>query len=168
VQLANKISRPHARKYHKLTDGHVEALSEFAEGEIKVFWDSEVKGLQVRVGKHRVTWSFLKEHRVHGRRGVTFKRLGFFPAMDVKKARQAALVEAGRVASGRITPGRKLATKFQAALDDYIARARERAEAKGKAASWARNIESLKRTHFAEFLGWPLHELSASPAVVAA
>ena len=168
MQLANKISRPHARKYHKLTDGHVEALSEFAEGEIKVFWDSEVKGLQVRVGKHRVTWSFLKEHRIHGRRGVTFKRLGFFPAMDVKQARQAALIEAGRVASGRITPGRKLATKFEAALDDYIARARERAEVKGKAASWARNIESLKRTHFAEFLGWPLHELSASPAVVAA
>jgi integrase len=168
VQLANKISRPHARKYHKLTDGHVEALSEFAEGEIKVFWDSEVKGLQVRVGKHRVTWSFLKEHRIHGRRGVTFKRLGFFPAMDVKQARQAALIEAGRVASGRITPGRKLATKFEAALDDYIARARKRAEVKGKAASWARNIESLKRTHFAEFLGWPLHELSASPAVVAA
>jgi integrase len=99
---------------------------------------------------------------------VTFKRLGFFPTMDVKKARQAALIEAGRVASGRITPGRKLATKFEAALDDYITRARERAEVKGKAASWARNIESLKRTHFAEFLGWPLHELNASPAVVAA
>ena len=79
MQLANKNSRPHARKYHKLTDGHVEALGEFAEGEIKVFWDLEVKGLQVRVGKHRVTWSFLKEHRIHGRRGVTFKRLGFFP-----------------------------------------------------------------------------------------
>ena len=71
---------------------------------------------------------------------MTFKRLCFFPAMDVKRARQAALIEAGRVASGRITPGRKLATKFEAALDDYIARARERAEAKGKAATWARNI----------------------------
>ena len=87
--------------------------------------------------------------------------------MDTKAARQAALIEAGRVASGRITPGRKAATKFEAALDDYIAHARQRAEKKGKAASWARNIESLKRTHFADFLGWPLHELSASPAVIA-
>ena len=167
MQLANKKLRPHARKYHKLTDGHVEAIGEFAEGEVKIAWDLEVKGLQVRVGKHRVTWSFLKEHRVHGKRGVSFKRLGFFPAMDTKAARQAALVEAGRIASGRITPGRKSATKFGAALDDYIAYARKRAELKGKEASWARNIESLKRTHFDEFLGWPLQELSASPAVIA-
>jgi integrase len=145
----------------------VDALQEFAEGEVKIAWDRDVRGLQVRVGKHRVTWSFLKEHRIHGKRGVSFKRLGFFPAMDAKAARQAALIEAGRVASGRITPGRKTAIKFHAALDDYIAHARQRAEKKGKAASWARNIESLKRTHFADFLGWPLHELSASPAVVA-
>ena len=167
MQLANRNLRPHARRYHRLTDGYVEALHEFAEGEVKIAWDRDVRGLQVRVGRRRVTWLFLKEHRIHGKRGVSFKRLGFFPAMDTKAARQAALIEAGGVASGRITPGRKTALKFEAALDDYITHARQRAEKKGKAASWARNIESLKRTHFADFLGWPLQELRASPAVVA-
>lgn len=141
MQLAKKNLRPHARKYNRLTDGYVEALHDFAEGEVMIAWDKDVRGLQVRVGKHRVTWSFLKEHRIHGKRGVSFKRLGFFPAMDTKAARRAALIEAGRVASGRITPGRKAATKFEAALDDYITHARQRAEKKGKAASWARNIE---------------------------
>lgn len=125
MQLAKKNLRPHAWKYHKLNDGYVEALQESAEGEVKI-------GLRVRVGKRRVTWSFLKEHRIHGKRGVSFKRLGFFPAMDTKAARQAALIEAGRVASGRITPGRKAAIKFEAALSDYIAHARQRAEKKAK------------------------------------
>jgi hypothetical protein len=116
--MANKNLHPQARRYHKITDGYVEALHEFAEGEVKVAWDRDVRGLRVRVGMHRITWSFLKEHRIHGKRGVSFKRLGFFPAMDTKAARQAALIEAGRIASGRITPGRKAAMKFEAALDD--------------------------------------------------
>ena len=98
MQLAKKNLRPHARKYNRLTDGYVEALHDFAEGEVMIAWDKDVRGLQVRVGKHRVTWSFLKEHRIHGRRGVTFKRLGFFPRHGCEKG---ATSGAHRSGSGR-------------------------------------------------------------------
>jgi integrase len=141
----------------------LEALTDFAEGEVLVRWDSQVPGLQVRVGKHRVTWAFLKEHSTHGKRGVTFKRLGFYPGTDVKAARKLALQEAGRVAAGRITPGRRAALKVDAALDAYL----EHLRARPKGATWAKNVASVARVHIRpEFGSWPLNELSAVPARV--
>jgi integrase len=89
---------------------------------------------------------------------------GEFPAMSVQQARRVALVHAGRIASGRVTPGVRTATKFGAALDNYIQHAREH----GKSGAWPRNLESLKRTHLAEFLLWPLRDLANAPAAVAA
>jgi hypothetical protein len=151
------------RVYQRITDAHVEAIADFAgEGAAKVIWDLEVRGLHVRVGRHRITWTFQREHAIRGKRGVTFQRLGYFPKMKIAGARKAALIEAGRVASGNVIAGRKSATKFEVALDDYIKRARIR----GKSGSWARNIETLKRTHRKDFLKWTLPELSAAPKVV--
>ena len=88
--------------------------------------------------------------------------------MDVKEARKAALIEAGRNAAGRITPGRRSATKFSAALDDYLEHLRSRSASKGKAALWANNVASIARVHLRpEFGGWLLRDLSASPGHVA-
>jgi hypothetical protein len=72
----------HLRKYHRLTDGIVEAMHEFAEGEPRMLYDLDVRGLRVRVGKRTITWAFFKEHRINGRRSTTCKRLGFYPEMD--------------------------------------------------------------------------------------
>jgi len=150
------------RVYKHITDRQIEAVADFADGMVKVIWDRDVRGLVVRIGKHRTTWVFQREHAIRGKRGVTFVRLGYFPEMRVVGARKAAMIEAGRVASGRVIPGRKSATKLTEALDDYARRARVR----GKSGSWARNIESLKRTHLKDFLNWTLPELSAAPKVV--
>ena len=148
------------------TAGSLTALSnaacDFGEGATTVIWDIDAPGLLVRIGKHRITWTFQRERTIRGKRGVTFKRLGYFPQMKVAAARKAALIEAGRVASGNVIAGRKSATKFGEAIDRYI----KRAKARGKSGSWARNIESLKRTHLKDFLNWTLPELSVAPKVV--
>ncbi len=161
------------RHYQRLTDKLVQKLSDFARvGTLEDFggltgeliWDDRVRGLHARFGRHRTSWVFQKEHRRHGKRGLTYKTLGTFPAMTVTNARKAALMEAGRVAAGRITPGKRTAIKVAAALDAYVEYLRTR-----KAGSrWPDNVLSLARVHILpEFAGWPLHELSAARAVVA-
>ncbi len=150
---------------HKLSNGYVEALRDFGEGETITRWDTDVRQLRVIVGRRKTSFSFFQQHRHYGGRlGTTAVTLGEFPAMSVQQARKAALVHAGRIASGRVTPGVRIATKFGAALAEYIEHARER----GKSGSWARNLEGLKRTHLAEFLLWPLRDLANAPAAVAA
>jgi integrase len=156
------------RIYRRLTDKYVEAVSHFAEGKVSLIWDDKVPGLQVRIGRRKITFAFVQEHRIRGKRGVTYQRLGFFPSMDVKAARKAALIEAGRVAAGRITPGHRTAVKVAAAMDAYVAYLREKAAGKGKAPAWAKNVESIARVHVVpEFGNWSLAELSAAPGAVA-
>lgn len=158
-----QTAKKNPRLYRKLTDRFVEAATDFSEGDGRIIWDTVVHGLQVRFGKHRVTWSFLKEHSTHGKRGVTFKRLGFSPVMNVADARKAALIEAGRVAAGRITPGKRTALKLDTALDAYL----EHLRARPKGATWAKNVESIARVHIRPDFGpWPLNELAAVPARV--
>jgi integrase len=150
---------------HKLSNGYLEALRDFRDDNTVVVWDTDVRQLRVIVGPRKTSFSFFQQHRRYGSKlGTTSITLGDFPTMSVTQARKAALVHAGRIASGRVTPGIRTATKFGAALDDYIAHARER----GKSGSWARNLESLKRTHLAEFLLWPLRDLANAPAAIAA
>jgi integrase len=150
---------------HKLSTGYLEALRDFRDDRTVAVWDTEVRQLRVTVGPRKTSFSFFQQHRHYGGRlGTTAITLGEFPAMSVQQARRAALIEAGGVAAGRIVPGKRTATKFGAALDEYITHARER----GKSGSWARNLESLKRTHLTEFLLWPLRDLANAPAAVAA
>ena len=76
-----------ARKKHKLDDGYINAVVEFDDFAGFV-WDTDVRGLRVRIGPRRATWSFFQQHRTHGRRSATVKRLGFFPAMTTPAARK--------------------------------------------------------------------------------
>jgi integrase len=150
---------------HKLTNSYLEALRDFRDERTVIVWDTDVRQLRATVGPRKTSFSFFQQHRRYGGKlGTTAITLGEFPAISVTQARKAALIHAGRIASGRVTPGVRTSTKFGAALDDYIARARER----GKSGSWARNLESLKRTHLAEFLLWPLRDLANAPAAIAA
>ncbi|HUZ33695.1 MAG TPA: tyrosine-type recombinase/integrase [Xanthobacteraceae bacterium] len=150
------------RVYRRITDGLVEAARDFGEGATTVIWDIDAPGLHVRIGKRRITWSFQREHAIRGKRGTTFKRLGYFPIMKVVGARKKALIEAGHVASGNVIAGRKSAAKFSVAIDRYIQRTRVR----GKSEDWSKDIKSLKNTHLKDFLNWTLPELSAAPNVV--
>lgn len=162
------------RVYRTLNDAHVSALRDFDL--LSIVWDRTVPGLRVRVGKHRATWTYFKEHRIHGRRSATCKTLGHFPPMTVAQARQAALSEAGKIADRQITPGKRRALKLGQALDNYVKLLRSQSARGGRGAKkgappkpprHADNVEKLRRQFFEEFELWPLADLSNSPSIVA-
>jgi hypothetical protein len=112
------------RTYQRITNTHVEAMRDFvdsAAGGAYTIWDSDVRGLLIRVGRHKATWIYLEQRRFRGKRKHKQVRLGFFPAMDIKAARKAAKVRAGISASGVWEPGLKDAIKLGEAFENYIA-----------------------------------------------
>jgi integrase len=164
-----------ARKFHKLSDSYVARLSDLARSGVladfsdvdSIVWDQRTPGLHVRFGHHRTTWIYQREHRIHDKRSVTYRRLGFYPAMNLTDARKAALVEAGRIAAGRITPGKRQAVKFEAAFTDYCEHLAAKAKRKGKPPRWLVNVQSIGSTILLpEYGKWPLADLSAAPGVV--
>jgi hypothetical protein len=96
-------------------------------------WDEGIAGLALRVGRARKAWTFIYRPRGAGRSANPQKvALGAWPAVDVKAARNAARIEAGRVARGenpaliaREAKRRELA-KMSAVLDDYETSLRSR------------------------------------------
>ena len=120
-----------------------------------------VPGLRLRVGKHKRTWFYFAEYQVKGKRGTVFKRLGFWPRMQVADARRAALQEAAKVAAGRPQPGKRDAITLEAATADYLASL----EARGKKS--ARFVGSLMRIHLLPDFGrFTLAELCDAPALM--
>lgn len=154
VRYANIVA--HAREADRLSDKKLTGTW--------IFWDSKVAGLRVAFGRHRITFSYFKQHRLHGNRSTTAVTLGHYPEMSVADARKAALVEAGRIAAGRIRPGRRSAIKVKAAIDDYI----DHLKTRKAGSSWPKNVASIAKVHILpDFENWPLQELSAAPATVA-
>ncbi len=120
-----------------------------------------VPGLRIRIGRHKRTWFYFAEYQVKGKRGTVFKRLGFWPRMNVADARRAALQEAARVAAGRPQPGKRDAITLDAATADYI----ESLKVRGKKS--ARFVASLMRIHLLPDFGrFTLAELSDAPALL--
>ncbi len=156
-----------AKVRQKLSDSYIEAVRDFAEGETATVWDAEIKPLRVTVGKHRITFSYFQQHRIHGKRSASVIVLGHYPVMNVATARKAALVHAGRIAAGRITPGKRTAVRFETAFADYHKHLEHKATSKGKNAKWAYNAQSIANTVLLpEFSRWPLADLSHAPGVV--
>lgn len=131
------------RQYVVLTDRLIEAVHDFAEGEPHIRYDRRVAGLRVHFGKRKVSFSFFRQHRIHGKRSTTAITLGEWPMMTVADARKAALVEAGRIAAGRVRPGKRSAIKVKAAIDDYI----EHLKTRKAGSQWARNVASIAKVH---------------------
>ena len=162
-----------ARKFQKLLDARIEAYREFETS--GTIWDTTVHGLCIRFGKRKTSWVFHKEHRTHGRRGVTFKVLGTFPAMNTADARREASVLAGRVAEKKMEPGKRKAMKLGAALDDYLKFLRAQSARGGrkakpgsppKPARHADNVDKLRKQFFGEWEKWPLADLANNPLMV--
>ena len=150
-----------------MTDSYVETVRDFAEGKSVTVWDTEIKPLRLIVGKHRITFSYFQQHRIHGKRSASVIVLGHYPAMRVAAARKAALVHAGRISAGRVTPGRRTAVRLEAAFTDYHKHLEHKATSKGKAAKWAYNAQSIANTVLLpEFGRFPLADLTHSPALV--
>ncbi len=154
------------KRYSKLTDRIIQTVCDFIDDgdetlPKRVFYDSQVPGLRIRVGRHRRTWFYFQEYRVKGKRGTVFRRLGFWPGMNVATARKEALQHAARVAAGRPQPGRRDAITLEQATTEYI----ESLKARGKKS--ARHVRSLTSIHLLpEFGRFTLAELSDAPALV--
>jgi len=96
--------------------------------------------------------------------------------MSTAAARQAALSEAGKIADGRVEPGKRRALKVGQALDNYLKHLRSQSARGGRGAKkgappkpprHADNVEKLRRQFFGEFESWPLADLSNTPGIVA-
>jgi integrase len=156
-----------ARTYRHLTDGYIETVFDQAEGEPRLIFDSEVRGLQCRVGKRRVTFAFMQEHSIRKHRSTSYERIGLWPAMDVKSARKAALQVAGRIAAGYLKPGKREAATLNQAWSEYLEHLKAQAARRGKPAIWARTSNSMVQIHLLPIFGtWSLAELAAAPAAV--
>lgn len=151
-------------KKHNLTDAYIEAVRDMAEGQTRILHDfggnDSVPGLRARIGRHRITWVYRRDDRRHGKRKISFKRLGFYPSMDVNAAREAAKIAAGRVASGTSEPGRKIATKFKDAFADYLEYLQGKADEADKPARWKQNVQKLgDRYILPEWGGMSLYDM---------
>ncbi|MCV9937721.1 integrase family protein [Boseaceae bacterium BT-24-1] len=144
----------------RLTEAAVRALPPPEKGET-LLWDEKMPGLALRIGKARRAWIYV--YRPPGayteiadgtRRRVNPIKLplGAWPALSVEKAREAAQVEAGKVAKGqdpaatRRETGRQDKAKVSASLDDYEASLKRRRYVNVAPAmsTLRRNLASLK------------------------
>jgi integrase len=158
---------PTIAKTEKLTEGRVRMLGLWDTDQPYIIADASTAGLHLRIGLKRKTWHFYHERRLHGARIVTSERLGHLPDMNLRAARKAAKIIAGRVASGRVEPGKRKAAKFADAMTEYISHLERQSERRGKPARWASKVRSLSKLYLIPKWGrWPLAEMSGSPAAV--
>ena len=156
--------KPGKRVFSKMTDRFLQAIIDYAvdEGERPLLWDRRCHGLRLQVGRVRHSWSFYVERRFRGKRQYYFRRLGFFPTMNVAAARKAALAHAAKVSETHFDPGTKQAMRLDTALASYIEYLRDHKTLKA-----ARNAKSLAKLYLLpEFGSLTLRELSDSPAMV--
>ena len=79
------------KKTADLHDGFVDSLIDFAEGKPMLLRDSQIKGLQLRLGKVRHQWQFYNERSDHGKRIYTCVPLGHYDRGAAQWSLQAAV-----------------------------------------------------------------------------
>jgi integrase len=155
------------REYIAISDAYLEALISEFEVE-RIVWDAKVRGLRLRVGRHRVTWTYYRQHRDHGKRTTTAKRLGHWPEMKTAEAREQALIKAGEDAADEREPGKRAALKFKDAFAAYLLYLTKRATERGKPDRWRKTVEGFgKQLLLPKWEKWSLAEMSQAPGVVA-
>lgn len=138
----------------KLTETFAKKLSHAKAGTEK-YWDAEIKGLVLFVGKRSKTWYFQKDV------GGQTKRIliGRFPTISAQAARQTALgfaLEMGRGAGKVAQIG---APTLEAALEVYLARPKLRSE--DHKSGTRQQIE----LHLKDWMRLPLDEISKKMVV---
>lgn len=138
----------------KLTDTYVKKLPAAKAGTQK-FWDSEIKGLVLFVGKRSKSWYFQKDV------GGQTKRImiGRYPIISALAARQTALgfaLEMSRGAGKQIQIG---APTLLAATKAYLARPKLRSE------THKEGTRQQFELHLKHWLKLPLDEISKSMVV---
>jgi len=86
------------RVFENLSDRTIETTARFIRdpldgGPVRAhfLWDERVKGLRLRIGTNKMTWSFYREYRKRGVRSYVPRTLGWWPDMNVAAARKAAM-----------------------------------------------------------------------------
>ena len=159
---------PLVKERRVLTDDFLEKLLSYPRYAPYLFIDTDTKGLQCRLGRHRCAWLFYHDDRRHRRRKYISKTLGYFPTMRTAEARDAARIERGKVAAGDLSPGKREATKVETSLAEFIAHLERGAARKGKPARWAKNVRQAVRKHIQPRWGhWSLADVAVHPGAVA-
>lgn len=138
----------------KLTDTYVKKLPATEAG-TKKFWDNEIKGFVLFVGKRSKTWYFQKDV------GGQTKRIliGRYPVISAAAARHTALgfaLEMSRGAGKHIQIG---APTLMAATEAYLARPKLRSDAHKE------GTRQQFELHLKDWLNLPLDEISKPMAV---
>jgi integrase len=138
----------------KLTETFAKKLPHSPEGTQK-YWDNEIKGLVLFVGKRSKTWYFQKDV------GGQTKRIliGRFPVISSHAARQTAMglaLEMGRGAGKMAQIG---APTLATAMEIYLARPKLRSE------RYRYGVRTYMENQLKEWLRLPLDEISKSMAV---
>ena len=138
----------------KLTETYARKISQTNSGTEK-YWDNEIKGLVLFVGKKSKTWYFQKDVGGQTRRVL----IGRFPMISANAARQTAMgfaLDWGRGAGKQIQIG---APTLLDALDAYLVRPKLRSEAHKS------GMRQLFQNHLRDWLRLPLDEISKGMVV---
>jgi integrase len=138
----------------KLTETFAKKLPHASAGTDK-YWDAEIKGLVLFVGKRSKTWYFQKDV------GGQTKRIliGRFSIISAAAARQTALGFALELSRGAGKVAQIGAPSLEAAMDVYLARPKLRSE--NHKSGTRRQIE----LHLKDWLRLPLDEISKAMVV---
>jgi integrase len=138
----------------KLTETFARKVAPSRAGTDK-YWDSEIKGLVLFVGKTAKTWYFQKDVGGQTRRVL----IGRYPVISAAAARQTALgfaLEMGRGAGKAIQAG---APTLAEAMESYLARPKLRSEAHRI------GLRQQFELHLRDWLKLPLDEITKSQVV---
>jgi integrase len=131
--------------------------------------DTKILGLYLHIGRNSASWRFRQNVQKRGKRVVHYQTLGSLSEMDFKNARKEAKIFAGQVAADKAPSGKRAARKFGEAFEAYMAKLKEKAEAKGKPPRWHANVQKIYRDYLKpQWENWTLVEMSNDPRTVAA
>lgn len=138
----------------KLTETFARKIPPTKEGTAK-YWDNEIKGLVLFVGKRSKTWYFQKDVGGQTRRVL----IGRYPLISADAARQTALgfaLDWGRGAGKKIQVG---APTLEVAMESYLARPKLRSEAHRS------GLRQQFENHLKDWLRLPLDEITKGMVV---
>jgi len=135
----------------KLTETFAAKLAHPESGTRK-YWDSEVKGFGLFVGKRSKTWYFQRDVGGQTRRTL----IGRYPVISAAAARQAAQTLALDMSRGAGKVFQTGAPTFERAMESYIARPKLRSEA------FKNSVRGSIRVHLGDWLRLPLDEITRS------
>ncbi len=117
----------------RLTEASIRGLSAPEDKPELLVWDELMPGLVLRVGRQRRSWVYVYRPAGTGRQASPRKlALGTWPALSAAAARQAAQIEAGRIARGEDPAAARREARRQeratvaAVLERYEATLRQR------------------------------------------